>query len=227
MKFIRLACLALACAAAFTNADGQGFVNLNFENATITPDPSGPYYPDAVYASNAIPGWTTTGGFLGPNDIGYNFFSLGSTAITLVGTNAAIHAIDGNFGVFLYGGDTAPAVTLSQTAMLPADAASIFFKAQYSGAPGGILLVSVGGQNIPFSPISTGSDYTLYGGDVSAFAGQSEQLVFSALAGENFWNIDDIQFSSTPVPEPNGLCLFSAGVLLLGWRIGRSKGNQF
>ncbi len=226
MKFIRLTCLAFACTAAFTNADGQGFVNLNFEAATIQPDPSNPYYPDAVYSSNAIPGWSTTGGFLGPNDIGYNLFSLGSTHITLVGTNATIRAIDGKFGVFLYGGDTASSVTLSQTAILPADAASILFKAQYSGAPGGILLVSVGGQNIPFSSISTGSDYTLYGGNVSAFAGQSEQLVFSVLAGENFWNIDDIQFSSTPVPEPHGLCLLSAGALLLGRRIGRSKVNR-
>lgn len=39
----------------------QGFVNLNFEQAVITPDPSSPYYPNAVYASNAIRGWIATG----------------------------------------------------------------------------------------------------------------------------------------------------------------------
>ena len=57
-------------------ASAQGFVNLNFENAVITPDPSSPYYPNAVYASSAIPGWTATG-FLSPTEILYNDVSLG------------------------------------------------------------------------------------------------------------------------------------------------------
>jgi hypothetical protein len=84
-------------------------------------------------------------------------------------------------------------------------------------------LVSLGGQNVPFFALSTVAPYTiLYGGDISAFAGQSEQLMFSALQGENNgWNIDDIQFSSSSVPEPSVFALTALGALLLGffrWR---------
>jgi hypothetical protein len=82
----------------------------------------------------------------------------------------------------------------------------------------------LGNQNISFSALSTGANYTLYGGNIPlAFAGQSEQLMFSALEGENFWNIDDIQFSSTAVPEPNEFALGALGALLLGLRRWRNS----
>ncbi len=84
---------------------------------------------------------------------------------------------------------------------------------------GGSLLVSLSGQNIPFSVISTELNYTLYGGNISTFAGQVEQLTFTAPNGNNnFWEIDDIQFSSSPVPEPSELALGAFGTLLLGFR---------
>jgi hypothetical protein len=80
-------------------------------------------------------------------------------------------------------------------------------------------VVSLGGQNLSYFALSNGPNYTLYGGNIpSAFAGKSEQLMFSALEGENFWEIDDIQFSSSPVPEPSELALAALGTLLLGFR---------
>jgi hypothetical protein len=205
----------------------QGFVNLNFENAIITPDPSSPYFPNAVYASNAIPRWTATG-FIGPTDILYNSASLGSTSVSILGTNGFPPALDGNFSVDLYGGGTATSASISQTAIVPASAQSILFEAQnLGGVLGGTLLVSLGGQNISFSAISTGSNYTLYGGNIpSAFDNQSEQLMFSALeGGNNAWNIDDIQFSSSAVPEPNEFALTALGALLLGFRRRRNSSH--
>lgn len=195
----------------------QGFVNLNFEDATIVPDPSSPYYPNAVYASDAIPGWTATG-FIGPNDILYNSASLGSTSVSILGTSGTPPALDGNFSIYLYGGVTAASASISQTAVVPVSAASLLFEAQQGGT--GILQVSLGGQNISFSALSTGSNYTLYGGNIpSAFDNQSEQLMFSALEGENnFWNVDDIQFSPSAVPEPSEFALGALGALLLGFR---------
>jgi hypothetical protein len=121
----------------------------------------------------------------------------------------------------LYGGAGASSgVSISQTGVVPASAESILFKAQNAGALlSGILSVSVGGQNIPFSALFTGSNYTLYGGDVSAFSGQSKQLVFSALAGDNnYWEIDDIQFSQTAIPEPSEFVLAALGALLFGFQ---------
>jgi len=195
----------------------QGFVNLNFENAIITPDPSSPYYPNAVYASDAIPGWTATG-FIGPNDILYNSASLGSTSVSILGTSGFPPALDGNFSIYLYGGSTASSASISQTAVVPVSAASLLFEAQQSGT--GTLQVSLGGQNISFFALSSGANYTLYGGNIpSAFDNQSEQLMFSALeGGNNFWNIDDIQFSPSAVPEPSVLGLSALGGLLLAWR---------
>ena len=47
------------------------------------------------------------------------------------------------------------------------------------------------------------------------------ELSFSAkgiVAGYNHWNIDNIQFSNLPIPEPSVLGLSVSGGLLLGWR---------
>jgi hypothetical protein len=103
---------------------------------------------------------------------------------------------------------------------VPASTQSIFFEAQGGG---GTLQLSLGGQIISFFAVSTGANYTLFGGSVpSNFSGQSEQLVLSALQGyNNFWEIDDIQFSSLPVPEPGVLGLLALGGLIFGLRRGK------
>ena len=50
-------------------------------------------------------------------------------------------------------------------------------------------------------------------------AGLSEQLVFSALAGENNnWVIGNIQFSPTLAPEPSSFGLFGLSAAFLAWR---------
>jgi hypothetical protein len=226
MKLKRIACFVTVSLALLRNVSGQSFVNLNFENAIITPDPSSPYYPDAVYASDAIPGWTATG-FIGPTDIYYDNLTLGAPCVAIDDSNGLYDSppIDGAFSIILYGGGgPLTGASISQTGIVPASAESILFKAQYAVAMGGTLQVSLGGQTIPFSALSTGSNYTLYGGNVSAFAGQSEQLIFSASAGvNNIWTIDDIQFSPSPVPEPTEFALATLGILLLGFRRWRNS----
>ena len=201
---------------------GQGFVNLNFEQAVIVTDPSVPYYPYGVYASNALPGWTTLG-FLSPTYILYNDISLGATSITLCGTNSPYSpsSLDGRFSIDLYGGVEGPAsgASISQTGLVPANAVSIRFIAQGVALPaGGQLLVLLGGQNISCSAISTGPNYTVYGGDISGFAGQIEQLTFNTPQGNNnYWELDDIQFSSSPVPEPSVWSLFGISIFMFCW----------
>jgi hypothetical protein len=112
--------------------------------------------------------------------------------------------------------------------MVPANAASIRFLAAYGGPPGGILDVTLGGQNIAFSAIGTGSGATImmYGGNIpSDLAGQSEQLTFLAPpeTGNNGWIIDDIQFSTNPIPEPGTCALILCGALLFGFSRWRRK----
>ena len=217
---LKCALLLLLFGAGGERGFCQGFANLNFENATITPDPSSPYYPYALYASSAIPGWTATG-FIGPNEILYNSASTGATSVSILGVNGFPKALDGQFSIYLYGGETAASASISQTATVPASSESIRFEAQQAGE--GTLLVSLGVQNVSFQALSITPNYTLYGGNISpTFSGQSEQLIFSALEGfNNFWELDDIQFSTSPVPEPGTVALVAMGAVLLGLRRAR------
>jgi hypothetical protein len=109
MKLSCIACFVAISFAFLRNVSGQAFVNLDFENATIVPDPSSSYYPYAVYTSDAIPGWAVTGNFLGPNDILYNDLALGAPSVAILGMNGAPSigvpgALDGAFSIDLYGG---------------------------------------------------------------------------------------------------------------------------
>lgn len=191
----------------------QGFINLDFESARIIPIVGDPNYPNAVAITNAVPGWsvfgTTNGNML------YNNPSIGTTSVILLATNGVI---SGNYSIQLEGMLSFFPATISQTGLVPVGTESIFFEAQsFSGST--TILVSLGGQNLSFSAVGTGANYTLYGADVSGFAGQVEQLMFSAPStGQNIWNIDNIQFSSTTVPEPSALALVALGSLLFGWQ---------
>jgi hypothetical protein len=200
----------------------QGFVNLDFESARIIPITGDPY---VIATTNALPGWDVSIGSSQVSQITYNDPSVGSTWVSLYAANG--QNINGSYSVLLQGGLTASSASISQTALTPVAAESILFKAQYSGPPGlGILLVSLDGQNIPFFSISNGPNYTLYGGDVSSFAGQKAKLTFAApkLSRDNDWNIDDIQFSNQTIPEPGVFALSTLGALLLGWRaLGRRR----
>lgn len=227
MKIMRICCFAFVSLALLRNGSGQDFVNLDFENATIISDLTSGYYPYAVYASEAAPGWTVTG-FLGPTDLLYNDQSLGATSAALFGLNSTYSPppLDGAFSIDLYGGAPGPGAmppgaSISQTGLVPVSARSILFIANLAGGSP-TLLVSLGGRNIPYSAVSTGPGYTMYGGNIPVFAGRSENLTFTALEGvNNYCELDDIQFSPSSVPEPSTLSLFSICVLLLWWRVKR------
>ena len=202
---------------------GQGFVNLNFEQAVFKPDPSDPSGFGSYYASNAIPGWTPTGGIAAP-DVGSNLITLGAYDISLVDTNGWIKPLDGKYSIWLYGGAEPPVggVSISQTGVVPLTAQSIQFKANFSTATDSLLLLSLGGQNIPFFELSSTANYTIFGGDISAFAGQLETLTFALPPGNNnIWELDDIQFSSSPVPEPSSIGLLALGAMGSLWPLKR------
>jgi len=51
-------------------------------------------------------------------------------------------------------------------------------------------------------------------GGMVSLDGQTVELEFAApegYRGNNYWNIDDIQFSNVPVPEPAAWFLWTAG----------------
>jgi hypothetical protein len=189
----------------------QSFVNLNFEQATIVPDQTSPYYPYEVFASNAIPGWT---GYINGNPVDrifYNTESLGGPSISLESSLSPVfQPIQGSYSVYLksFSDTGGTSAAIGQTAQIPNNASSLrFLRIPNSGFD-----VSFAGQNIYLVQLGTFGNYILMGGDISQFAGQTGELKF---LGTGLF--DAIQFSNQAIPEPSGLALFSVGALLVGF----------
>src|ERR1035437_4309741 len=147
----------------------QGFVNLNFESANV----SG-YSPlDFVPIANALPGWSASEGI-----IVYDGISTGGAFISIVDTNAIFRSmgpLQGRYSVWLFGAGGV-SETISQTGLVPTGMASLLFAASASSAT---FIVTLGGQILNVIPMQIFSNYTLYGADISPFAGQVATLSFT------------------------------------------------
>jgi len=89
-------------------------------------------------------------------------------------------------------------------------------------------VVTLGGQTISMLPMTTFPSYTLYGGDISSFAGQvatlsvTEAAPAHGLPYPSYLFLDDIRFVTIPEPSFSALCVL--GSLLIGMRVlGRFK----
>src|SRR5690242_9785624 len=102
MKHIGIACFTFILFSSLSSVFGQGFVNLDFENTTITTihNPGGDTY------TATLPGWGVYGFPYGnPTDIGYNTIALDAPAVTLQGSDSPFFpAIQGSYSVLLQGG---------------------------------------------------------------------------------------------------------------------------
>jgi hypothetical protein len=215
MKRVNPILFLTAMAFAYLPVYAQGpFQNLDFEQANPVITTGSPFYFDEVTAASALPDWTVTIGGVPQPIITENDPTTGSPWVSLVGPgdHFGYAPIDGNYSVLLQGSISAAAI--SQSAMIPALTESLLFEAQ----PGfGTLDVTVGSQVVPFTQLGTGPNYILYGANISAWSGDTEQITFSALGGSVFnqWELDDISFSQTAAtPEANTLVLTGIGGLL-------------
>jgi hypothetical protein len=184
----------------------QGFINLGFESATIG-STGNPINPFEVEFAAAFPGWTVTIGSSHPSTAIYDTVPLNLSAICIA-DNAGYGVIRGHYtAVFAagFGGNT----SLSQTGLIPSDTPWLLFKA----VPGsGSFGVSIDDQPLVLQNLGSGSNYTQYAADVSAWVGQSARLEFTALTRippvpNNYLYLDAIQFSAIPEPETWALCL--------------------
>jgi len=129
--------------------------------------------------------------------------------------------IQGSYSVLLqYFGFFGPPPSLSQTGLVPVGTESIDFLV---GNGENAAVVTMNGVNIPLISISADE----MAGDVLAFAGTIAQLTFSttdstAYTGQWLY-FDDIQFSSSPIPEPSTFSLLSIVFIVLFLRMMRSN----
>ncbi len=209
-------------------AFGQGtFGNLNFEAANVAGYPHGYGIP----TSAALPGWTAYNGSPGTatnilTEIWYDSISLGGEMISVNDTNrgSGFVPFQGKFSAALNGiipnvpppDDTFAAI--GQTGQVPAGSLSLVFWANSVSS----LQVSFGGSPIPLVQLGSGANYLIVAGDISSFAGQTGELLFIALPHHGS-DLDNIQFSNQPIPEPSTFGLFTLGTLLLVSRKRRSE----
>jgi hypothetical protein len=206
--------IPMALLVAAIPAFGQtGFLNLDFESAQPVPDPT--YgQPYIIATGNALPGWQA---FNGTNPLSDVFYNSGYWVELVGGTNSLV--VDGNYSVSLSAG------SISQTAQVPTGAESLLFRAVIVRSPvPSILHVTLDGQDLAYTAVSSGTTasglgYSTYAADISVFAGQVDTLMFSGDIGA----LDDIQFSSSPVPEssPLWLLFLGSGVLIYYHRRGQ------
>lgn len=221
----------IATPLQFSTVAGATFTNLDFESASLPFVPRG-QSGGLVSIQDALPAWN---GYLGDRaqmQVLHNDTTLGNASISAWGPDAETSRIEGNFSVLLFPGvdPSNPSqlvnVSLTQTGWVPSDAQFILFKARTPSFPFGSdrFAVFLGSQQIPVHPLSMDPGFTLYAGNISAFAGIETELRFTAFVGGNVNDLylDAITFSAVPEPGTWGL-LALAGALLLGFRLCRAK----
>jgi hypothetical protein len=205
------------------NAAAQkSFQDLNFDSGSIAPARSGD--DDDILASAALPGWSVNYGSAQQEIIGYNRSSDDRANVSLL-TSSFRHGApqgmlhgryylllqEGTYGSFQPGDEPLwETVSISQTAEVPTTAASLTFDASIAQ-----FTVSLDGTVLPLDVLQACKGYDVYACDVSEWAGETAQLKFTA--DDPTVYLDDICFSSSPVPEPAALMPFALCAGLSWW----------
>lgn len=208
------------------NVLGQGtFQNMNFEQANVPVIPAG-QFGGSVSSLDAVPGWITYYGTNATTQVLHNNNTFGAVNISIIGPNWNVFPVlQGSYSVFLQSGlvgfDPSTSASIAQTGVIPISALSIQLLAaiQASASDPNQLIVSIGGQNIPLVALSTTPNYTVYGGDISGFSGQTRELRIGSFPSADdpyhYFEIDNILFSNQPIPEPGAGTIFLFGLAAL------------
>jgi hypothetical protein len=192
----------------------QGFANFNFESAQIR-DLNG----SIIAATNAFPGWTVTAPF-----IDYDDTSLSGGSISIFDSKPplSLPPVQGTYFAWLIGSGNLGygAISLGQSGQVPGGTQSISFWGIDAG-----MQITFAGQPLNFVETGSTANYNIYTADISAYAGQTGQLLFTIPVNNNgdYGFLDNIQFSSIPTPEPSVIALAALGALSLGFFCRRRR----
>jgi hypothetical protein len=223
-----------------SSSPGADFQNLGFESPTFVAVPSG--YAGTIDPIQALPGWTLRAGTSAVPYVGYDGFFLDSTGASLFDDGRYSFfppPVECTYELLLQGGVHPPwlpngppisfdriPISLFQTALVPSSAKALTF---WAWGPG--LAVSMGGQELPQVLIASTPGLSLYGVDISSFAGTTTELRFtvnppplsSQYSDINNVLLDGVSFSTTPVPEPGGALLILAACSLALYGAGQRR----
>jgi hypothetical protein len=168
------------------------FGNLDFESANVAP--LNPGQGNTVLTSDGMPGWTAYYDGRAGNTIYHNGVSLAGATVAIEGPQF-LPILRGQYSAYVVGdyNPSGPAGTnwsaIAQTGLVPQNAKTLYYlAAQNIPEYPPIFEVTLGGVSIPVTQVGSTTQYTIWAGDVSAFAGLTEQLMFTALPNQGgFW----------------------------------------
>ena len=208
IQIARLLCLGIVAMRLCASAQGT-FENLDFEQAKVDFIPGGLGW---IYATKALPGWTVYFNGVAQQYVSYNQV-FGPAVVGIFDTNTAVSPplLDGRFAAILGGsGLVNGAAAIGQSGLIPTSDKSLGFLAL-----GGQFSVFFAGHSLLVRPLGNGPNFSeIYGADISAYAGEYGQLLFQAGGGGGYY-LDDITFSTQPVPEPAVLSILGLGLVML------------
>jgi len=198
------------------------WINLNFEESSIVSSSPTGYGFDTGTAD--VPGWTVYYGWGDVNYSGgailiYNNQPLDSAGASLEGTNYWTPAIGGNYSILLQGGTTASAfygtngASIGQTGPIPLSAQSI----TYWGSSWSSLRITFNGHLLSFFPVKSATNHVLYAADISPYAGERGELLFTAPWPNGAGMVDNIRFNSSPIPRPTLQIHYSSTCVTISW----------
>jgi hypothetical protein len=198
-------------------ANGQGFVNFDFEQATVVTTYPQPWHLDWDLA---VPGWNHSTG----SDTSTVFWRGSHTGTTqsfvlidsrppfpyLYESLAGKYSLMFSSGIYSLFDPIWVNAYISQTPQIPSDSLSLRMLAT------GPFEVRVGGVEIPMHSLGGNS----YGGDISAFAGSlvEVKIINTATTVGVSTVVDNVMFSPMAIPEPKSFVLGLTGALFLMFR---------
>ncbi len=207
-RLISLIVLSTSIRVSFSQGT---FQNLDFEAANV----AGTQINSLVPTASAFPGWQTFEGTTEISSVVYDGISTGAFEISIVDTKGGL-PIQGNYSAYLFS-SLGTTTTLSQTGLVPAGTESIQMDA-YEAL--GSFTVTLAGQTVNLVPLQTFPNFTLYGGNISAWSGDNAALSITENLPTNpgiypdELELDNITFSTQVIPEPAPVVLTGIGGLL-------------